>query len=190
MVVRKLGQATERSSCWIWLKRDKSSWKPTPNTQWLITTADPPPSWECTEQVVKTHDEGWPRLRTSGVTQQHHNALMFSIYPSVVMEEKSICLKTGFMKGLLPKKRDFHVQYLQYVGHSTVGERSMLILRWFGFDSVEYIDTCFSSIKFTPRVHVWCWMICMLVGYTYSSPSGLEGCLCLLYNIYYNYHVS
>ena len=33
MVVRKLGQATERSSCWIWLKRDKSSWKPTPNTQ-------------------------------------------------------------------------------------------------------------------------------------------------------------
>lgn len=55
---------------------------------------------------------------------------------------------------VVTKKRDFHVQYLQYVGHSTVGERSMLILRWFGFDSVEYIDTCFSSIKFTPRVHV------------------------------------
>ena len=49
------------------------------------------------------------------------------------MEEK-VCLQTGFLK-----KRDFHLQHMQYVGHSTVGERSMLILHWFGFDNVEYI---------------------------------------------------
>ena len=31
--VRKLGQAAERSSCWIWSKRSNSSWKPTPDAQ-------------------------------------------------------------------------------------------------------------------------------------------------------------
>ena len=30
---KKLGQATERSSCWIWLKRTNRSWNPIPDAQ-------------------------------------------------------------------------------------------------------------------------------------------------------------
>ena len=102
--VRKLGQAAERSSCWIWSKRSNSNWKPTPGTQWLITSVDPHPE---SLPSKGSHDEGWPRLRTSGVTQQHHNALMFSIYPSAVMEEKVFVCKLGLWKGCYPKKKRF-----------------------------------------------------------------------------------
>ena len=31
--IKKLGQAAEKASCWIWMKRDNSSWKPTTNAQ-------------------------------------------------------------------------------------------------------------------------------------------------------------
>ncbi|XP_063420791.1 uncharacterized protein LOC134706007 [Mytilus trossulus] len=31
--IQKLGQAAEKASCWIWMKRDSSSWKPTTNAQ-------------------------------------------------------------------------------------------------------------------------------------------------------------
>ena len=72
---QKMGQAAEQSSCWIWLKKNTSSWKPINDAQWLIITVEPP-SWMCTELGVETHDDGWPRLRTSEVLQQYQNCCM------------------------------------------------------------------------------------------------------------------
>ena len=72
---QRMGQAAEQSSCWIWLNRNNSTWKPTNDVQWLIITVDPP-SWECTELGVETHENGWPRLRTSEVLQEYKHCCM------------------------------------------------------------------------------------------------------------------
>ena len=105
IVARKLGQATERSSCWIWLKRDKKSWKPTHNTQRLITTVDPP-SWELVYRARgrnpqwRIYSLGWGRRKWRSDTifnlPKCRNGIKKSWFPKTVL---------GFWKGCYQQKR-------------------------------------------------------------------------------------
>jgi len=53
----KLSQAAERASSWLWIRR--MEWKPSTNTQWLITTVGPPAIKECSWNNGPKHSAGF-----------------------------------------------------------------------------------------------------------------------------------
>ena len=60
--IQRMGQAAEKSSCWIWLNRDNRSWKPTNDAQWIV---DPHPESVPSKRSKNTARDGlgWGRRR-------------------------------------------------------------------------------------------------------------------------------